>query len=146
VSFLLDTNVISEWVKPQPNPNVVSWLARLGAVEPEDRVFLSVVSFAEIRRGIELMERGRRRERLARWLADDLSDRFKYRILGIGQHIAETWGIVMGRAQKAGATLGAMDAFIAATAEAHRLTLVTRNTRDFAIVGIPLLNPWDRKS
>jgi hypothetical protein len=64
VSFLLDTNVISEWVKPQPEPNVVSWLAEAD----EDRVFVSVISFAEIRRGIGLMATGRRRERLGQWL------------------------------------------------------------------------------
>lgn len=140
MSFLLDTNILSEWVKPQPNPNVVSWLIEVNGSD----VFLSVVSFAEIRRGIELMDPGRRRERLASWLAHELSARFKHRILGIGQRVAETWSIVTARCQKAGVTLGTMDAFIAATAEAHGLTLVTRNTRDFESVGIALLNPWDR--
>ena len=75
--FLLDTNVLSEWVKPQPDRNVVSWLAEVD----EDRVFISVISFAEVRRGIELMHGGRRRERLARWLAEELPSRFEQRIL-----------------------------------------------------------------
>jgi predicted nucleic acid-binding protein len=138
VSFLLDTNVISEWVKPQPDPNVVTWLAEVD----EDRVFMSVVSFAEIRHGIEMMPAGRRQERLTSWLIDELPARFEGRILGIDQHIAETWGIVMARGQKAGATPGTMDAFFAASAEAHGLTLVTRNVSDFAKAMIPLLNPW----
>src|SRR5438093_1415845 len=73
VTFLLDTNVVSEWVKPEPDPNVVAWLADVD----EDRVFLSVVTFAEISRGVELMPAGRRRERLAAWLAAELPARFE---------------------------------------------------------------------
>ena len=138
MSFLLDTNVVSEWVKPQPDPSVVTWLAEVD----EDRVFMSVASFAEIRHGIEMMPAGRRRERLMSWFTDELPVRFEGRILGIDQRIAETWGVVMARGQKAGATLGSMDAFFAATAEAHGLTLVTRNVGDFAQALIPLLDPW----
>jgi predicted nucleic acid-binding protein len=140
VSFLLDTNVISEWVKPQPDPNVVTWLAEVD----EDRVFMSVASFAEIRHGIEMMPAGRRRERLLNWLIDELPERFEGRILDIDQRVAEMWGLVMARGQKAGVTFGSMDAFFAATAHAHGLTLVTRNVRDFAQAGISLLNPWSR--
>lgn len=138
MSFLLDTNVVSEWIKPQPNPNVVAWLAEVD----EDRVYMSVVSLAEIRHGVELMPIGRRRERLMSWLTDELPARFEGRILGIDQRIAEAWGIMMARSQKGGAQLGAMDAFFAATAHAHGLTLVTRNVRDFAKAIIPLLDPW----
>ncbi len=140
--FLLDTNVVSEWVKPQPNPNVVLWLAEVD----EDCVFMSVISFAEIRRGIELMPTGQRRERLATWLCEDLPARFEDRILGIDQRIAETWGVVMTRGQKAGVGLATMDAFFAATAEAHGLTLVTRNRRDFERIGVPLLDPWESQA
>ncbi len=138
MSFLIDTNVVSEWVRPRPDPNVVSWLADAD----EDRVFISVASFAEIRRGIEVMPAGRQRERLAAWLADELPARFEDRILGIDRRIAEIWGVVMARGQKAGVTLGSMDAFFAATAEAHGLTLVTRNVRDFERIGVALLDPW----
>lgn len=138
--FLLDTNVVSEWVKPQPDPNVVTWLAEVD----EDSVFLSVASFAEIRQGIEMMPAGQRRVRLMDWLTDELPARFEGRVLGIDQRIAELWGIVMARGQKAGVTPGAMDVFFAATAEAHGLTLVTRNVRDFSPAMIPLLNPWIR--
>jgi hypothetical protein len=138
VSFLLDTNVVSEWVKPQPDRNVISWLADVD----EDRVFISVMSFAEIRRGLELLPAGRRRERLAAWLAEELPARFEERILNIDQHVAETWGVVMVRGQKLGLTLGSMDAFFAATTEAHGLTLVTRNVKDFQALGISLLDPW----
>jgi predicted nucleic acid-binding protein len=138
VSFLLDTNVVSEWIKPQPDRNVISWLVEVD----EDRVFISVISFAEIRHGVELLPVGRRRERLALWLVEELSARFEDRILTIDQHIAETWGVMMARGQKVGLTLGSMDAFVAATAEVHNLTLVTRNVKDFQRLGIPLFDPW----
>jgi predicted nucleic acid-binding protein len=138
VSFLLDTNVISEWIKPQPDRSVVSWLAQVD----EDRVFISVISFAEVRHGVELLPVGRRRERLTHWLAEEVPERFEGRVLAIDQHIAETWGVIMARGQKAGLTPGTMDAFVAATAAAHNLTLVTRNVKDFQRLGIPLFDPW----
>lgn len=138
MSFLLDTNVISEWVKPAPNPRVTQWLDEVD----EDQVFLSVASLAEIRRGIELMEPGRRRDRLTAWLAGELLTRFEGRILDIDRRIAEAWGAVMARGQKAGLNLGSMDAFFAATAEVHRMTLVTRNVGHFEKLGAPLFNPW----
>jgi predicted nucleic acid-binding protein len=142
VSFLLDTNVVSEWVKPRPDPNVVAWLADVD----EDRVFLSVVTFAEIRRGVEFLPTGRRRERLMEWLADELPARFEGRMLGIDQRIAALWGTAMARSHTLGLGLGAMDAFLVATAEAHGLTLVTRNVRDFQTVGISLLDPWEHRA
>jgi predicted nucleic acid-binding protein len=138
LSFLLDTNVVSEWVKPEPNPHVIAWFTKVD----EDRVFLSVACLAEIRRGIELMPPGRRRDRLVVWLAEDLATRFAGRILDIDSRIAETWGIVMARGQNAGTNVGILDAFFAATAEVHQLTLVTRNVQHFVTLGVPLLNPW----
>jgi toxin FitB len=137
VTFLLDTNVISEWVKPRPNPHVVRWLADVD----EDRVFMSVASFAEIRHGIERLSDGQRREPLTAWLADELPARFEGRVLAIDRRVAETWGVVLARGQRAGVVVGAMDGFFAATAEAHGLTLVTLNDRDFAKLGVPLLDP-----
>jgi toxin FitB len=137
VTFLLDTNVISEWVKPRPNPVVVRWLADAD----EDRVFMSVASFAEIRHGIERLSDGQRRELLTAWLADELPARFEGRVLAIDRRVAETWGVVLARGQRAGVVVGAMDGFFAATAEAHGLTLVTLNVRDFAKLGVPLLDP-----
>jgi predicted nucleic acid-binding protein len=142
VSFLLDTNVISEWVKPQPNPRVVDWLKEVD----EERVFLSVASLAEIRRGVELMPPGTRRDRLAAWLNENLPARFAGRILDIDSRIAEIWGIVMARGQRAGMNVGVLDAVFAATAEVHRLTLVTRNVADFLKLGVPLLNPWQSET
>jgi predicted nucleic acid-binding protein len=139
VTFLLDTNVISEWVRPRPDENVVAWLAEVD----EEQVFMSVVSFAELRRGVDLLPAGRRRSRLEGWIAEDLAARFHGRVLDVDRPVADTWGRIMARCQRAGRMLGSMDAFFAATAASHELTLVTRNVRDFESAGIPLCNPWE---
>lgn len=137
-TYLLDTNVVSEWVKPRPDGDFIAWLH--GA--DEDRVFLSVATLAELSRGIQLMATGRRRQRLAEWLADELPARFENRILGIDHEVAMCWGRVMVRSQRGGVVMTTMDAFYAATAEVHGMTLVTRNVGDFQRTGVPLLNPW----
>jgi toxin FitB len=138
VSFLLDTNVVSEFVKSRPDRSVVAWL---GTVD-EDRVFISVVTLAELRYGIERMAPSRRRNQLAQWLRDDLPLRFDGRVLPIDPIVADAWGKVVARSEAAGRPIGAMDAFIAATAEAHGLTLVTRNVPDFEASIKAIINPW----
>ena len=141
MSFLLDTNVISEWVRPRPDPGVVAWLDAVSA----DLVYLSVASLAEIHYGIERLVPGHRREALAAWLANDLPLRFEGRILDIDRRVAEAWGTVMVRGEQLGARPGAMDAFFAATAQVHGLTLVTRNAQHFAHLGVTLLDPWSER-
>ena len=139
MSYLLDTNVVSEWVKPIPAETVVAWLAEVD----EDQVFMSVISFAELRRGVELLDDGRRRRRLERWLAEELTERFHGRVLSVDLPVAESWGRITARAARTGRAVGSMDAFFAATAEAYDLTLATRNVRDFDGLGIALVNPWE---
>lgn len=136
--FLVDTNVLSEATRPRPEARVLEWLE---AVD-EDRLFISVVSIAEIRRGVALLPRGRRRDRLGEWLSRDLPDRFAGRVLAVDLDVAERWGDVMAASQASGATLEPLDAFFAATALAHDLTLATRNVRDFQACGVRLFNPW----
>jgi len=138
VNFLLDTNVVSEWVKLRPDARVARWLAEAD----EDSVYLSVITFAEIRLGIEEMAAGARRQALASWLENDLLDRFEDRIIGVDLSIARAWGVLTARSTRTGVNLGVMDAFFAATALAHGLTLVTRNIKHFANLGILLVNPW----
>jgi len=138
LNYLLDTNVVSEWVKPHPDVKVFEWLADAD----EDRICLSVITFAEIRQGVEQMPAGRRRDALKLWVQDELPARFEGRILTVDLVVAETWGALMARTGEMGISLGVMDGFFAATARAHDLTLVTRNTKHFERVGIPLLNPW----
>jgi toxin FitB len=109
----------------------------------EDRVFLSVVTIAELRRGVALMSPGARRTSLDRWFREDLPARFEGRLLPIDRPIAERWGDLMAYARQHGFGLSLMDGFLAATAQVRSLTLVTRNVRDFSALGLPLSNPWD---
>ena len=136
--MLLDTNVLSEVRRPAPDPKVLAWLDTLD----EDRAFISVASIAELRRGVALLKSGRRRDALTAWLAEDLPARFAGRVVPIDAVIAERWGDLMSQARQSGFALSVMDGFFAATAVAHALTLATRNTRDFAILGVRLFNPW----
>ncbi len=138
MNLLLDTNVLSEAQRPAPDPNVLGWLDSID----EDRVFISVASIAELRRGVALMDDGRRRATLTGWLANDLPARFAERILPIDQAVAERWGDLMAQSRRSGVALSVMDGFFAATALARDLTLVTRNVRDFAPFGVQLHNPW----
>jgi predicted nucleic acid-binding protein len=138
MSFLLDTNVVSEWMKPRPNPGVISWLADVD----EDRVFLSVITLTELRYGIERMPPGQRRKRLDEWLQEELPLRFEGRILTIDRAVADACGKVAASSEARGRRMEAMDAFLAATALVHRLTLVTRNTPDFQPAVEGVLNPW----
>lgn len=138
MNFLLDTNIVSEWVKPRPDPGVVDWLEQVD----EDRVFISAVTLAELRYGIERMPVGARRRRLEHWLNADLAERFEGRILPVDGVVADAWGRVVCRTEAGGRSMGAMDGFIAATAETHDLTLVTRNSSDFAFSPSSVLNPW----
>ena len=138
MNFLLDTNVVSEGVKPQPNPRVITWLSEVD----EDRVFLSVVTLAELRHGIDRLPSGRRRERLDEWLTHELRGRFEDRILPIDESIADAWGTIVAKREQAGRPVGVMDAFVAATAYVHDLTLVTRNAAHFASSVTHVFDPW----
>ncbi|MER8880038.1 type II toxin-antitoxin system VapC family toxin [Mesorhizobium sp. M0684] len=136
--LLLDTNVLSEVTRPAPDARVLEWLDKLD----EDRSLISVVSIAEIRRGVALMGEGRKREALAEWLARDLPQRFEQRVLPVDEPVALAWGDLMGLAKRRGRGLTSMDGLIAATAIAQELTLATRNMKDFEGFGIELFDPW----
>lgn len=136
--WLLDTNIISEWVKPKPDAEVVRWLD----AKDEDQIFLSVITLAEIRFGIERLPTGRRRTRLDQWLRDELSARFRGRIVPIDAEVADACGRLLARAREAGRGLEAMDALIAATCFAQDLVLATRNLADFDGLGIELYAPF----
>lgn len=137
MSFLLDTNAVSEWMKPQPNPGLISWMETVD----EDRVFLSVVTLVELRYGIERLPPSKKRRRLEDWLEHELALRFEERVFSIDLIVAHACGRIVARREALGRSIEAMDALLAATAEVHRLTLVTRNDSDFEAT-IPCLNPW----
>lgn len=138
MSFLLDTNVVSEWMKPRPNPGLIAWLEEVD----EDRAFLSVVTLTELRYGIERLAAGKKRKQLEDWLEQQLPLRFDQRVLSIDSAVADACGKIVARRESVGRPIEAMDAFIAATAEVHALTLVTRNASDFERTVRSILNPW----
>ena len=138
--FLLDTNVPSELIRPKPEPLVKTWLA----AQSMDTLFISAVSFGELRKGITLQSPGKRRTELEAWLETDLSVLFAGRILPMTRSIAEHWGVLEAQRQLAGRPLDVPDGQIAATALDHSLTLVTRNVKDFAGLGVAVLNPWEK--
>jgi len=138
MKYLLDTNVISEPMKARPNGGVVAWLSGLD----EDEACISVVTITELRYGIERLATGKRREILEAWLRKDLSGRFEGRILPVDLEVADACGGLVARSEGWGHPIEPRDAFIAATAEVHGLTLVTRNASDFQPTVKSILTPW----
>ena len=137
--FLLDTNVISELVKPRPEPRVTSWIE---ATE-ESLLYLSVLTLGEIRRGIAALPKARRRASLEAWLETDLRTRFHRRILSIDDDVADRWGLLTAQGQMKGVVLPVIDGLLAATALHHNLTFVTRDIGNIAVVGVAVFNPWE---
>ena len=138
MKYLLDTNVVSEWVKAEPDAGVQAFTA----ATDEDATFLSVVTLAELQFGVERLAQGARRKRLEEWLGRELAERFAGRVLPLDAAEAAEWGRVMAAAQKVGRPMSEMDAWIGATAKVHALTIVTRNEGDFVAAGCATVNPW----
>ncbi|WP_205856587.1 type II toxin-antitoxin system VapC family toxin [Phytoactinopolyspora endophytica] len=129
---------MSEWHKPRPDPGLIRWTDTVD----EDRTYLSVVTIGELREGMERMPPGRRRDRLNRWLDDELPVRFERRILPVDIETGDVWGRMMARTKKVGRCIDAVDGFIAATAEVHGLEVITRNVPHFESTGVKICNPW----
>ena len=136
--FLLDTNVISELIKPRPEENVTAWIEGTD----ESLLYLSVLTLGEIRRGIAILSQSRRRAALEAWLDKDLRARFEDRILAIDQEVADRWGLLTAAARDSGIVLPVIDGLLAATALEHNLTLVTRDTGQIPSMGVAVFNPW----
>jgi toxin FitB len=136
--FLVDTNVPSELVRSHPEPSVERWIAARNL----DSLFISAVSFGELRKGITLLSPGKRRIELESWIEGDLSILFSGRILSVTRAISERWGMLDAGRQLAGRPLNTADGMIAATALEHDLTVVTRNVNDFEQLGVIIFNPW----
>ncbi len=135
MSYLVDTNVISELRRREPDPGVVDWFGQ----RPSTGLFLSVLTLGEIRKGIELVPDGQRKLRLLDWLEVDLPKFFAGRILPVDGPVADRWGRLLA---DAGRPVPAVDSLLAATALHHGLHLVTRNIGDFAYHGLEVTNPW----
>ena len=136
---LLDTCVISELVSKKPNPKVVEFVDLL---DPED-VYLSVITIGEIVKGIEKLSKSHRKTDLHNWLNNDLLVRFEGNILALDTDTLIEWGALTARLESAGKTMPAIDSLIAASVLAKKMTLVTRNVRDFEATNVDILNPWE---
>jgi toxin FitB len=136
MSYLLDTNIISETVRRSPNEAVIAWLDQI----PGEALFVSVLTIGEIRKGIESLSDRRRREKLRLWLEHELPAWFEGRVLPVDIAVADRWGRLLAEIGRAVPTI---DSLLAATALHHELRLVTRNTGDFNFPGLQVINPFD---
>jgi predicted nucleic acid-binding protein len=136
--FLLDTNCISELVRPKPEPRVMEWME----AADEAVLYLSVLTVGEIRKGLAGLPQGKRRTHLETWLAVELQARFAGRIVPIDGAIADRWGLIAAECKRKGKALSIIDGLLAATALHHNLTVVSRNAGDFTNTQVPVLNPW----
>lgn len=136
--FLLDTNCISELVRPKPEARVMEWME----VADEGLLYLSVLTLGEIRKGVAGLAQGKRRTHLETWLEVHLQARFSGRIIPIDSAIADRWGLLAAEAKRKGKALPVMDGLLAATALHHNLTVVSRNASDFSNTQVHVLNPW----
>lgn len=137
MNYLLDTCVISELVRPKPDENVIKWLTHT----PSDRLFLSVITIGEIRKGISKLPDSKKKNRLTNWLNTLLED-YESRVFPINLTVAENWGNIQARAEIEGTPLASIDSLIAAVALTHNLIIVTRNESEFTASNTRILNPW----
>ena len=136
MSYLIDTNVVSEAARTRPNARVLRWLTAV----PDSALHLSVLTLGELRNGVEKLQDEPRRERLRVWLEEEVPAWFEDRLLPVDASVADRWGRLVAQA---GRPVPAIDSLLAATALVHGLRLVTRNVEDFAFAGLELLNPWE---
>jgi predicted nucleic acid-binding protein len=138
VKYLLDTCVISELVKKEPNAAVLKWLDE----RDEQTLYLSVLTPGELQKGVSRLPSGVRKDDLQGWIEHDLSERFGKRILELDLETSLAWGKLQGEAELKGEKLPVMDSLIAATAIVHGMVVVTRNVKDMERCQTRVFNPW----
>ena len=138
MSWLLDTCVVSELVRPRPKASVVSWVLE----RDEDELFLSVITIGELEKGIARLPDSPKRVALRQWVRRSLADRFRDRLLAVDAGVAARWGALVGASEVRSQPLPVIDSLIAATGLQHDLTVVTRNTDDLERCGAHCFNPW----
>jgi hypothetical protein len=136
--WLLDTNVVSELRKPRADPRVKAFIA----AQPLDSLFLSAVTMAEIRQGIETAPDALLRAELATWLQNSLRGAFAGRVLPTCEDVLARWLLIVWRGRKRNETYQAPDILIAATASYHGLVVVSRDAKPFEKAGVSVFNPW----
>jgi predicted nucleic acid-binding protein len=137
-AYLLDTNVISELRKLRPEPRVLDFVA----AQALEQLFISTVTLAEIRFGIERLPDAGRRAELGAWLTNKVRPMFEHRVLPVSEDVMLVWRLMVDARRKSGHTFSQPDLIIAATAAHHGLTVVTRDVSEFVQARVPVLNPW----
>ena len=135
MSYLLDTNILSETIRRAPSKSVLTWLEKI----PGEALFVSVLTLGEIRKGVEAIKDKKRREKLRLWLEHELPAWFEGRVLPVDLAVADRWGRIL---TEVGRPVPTIDSLLAATALHHELRLVTRNARDFVYPGLEVINPF----
>jgi toxin FitB len=135
MSYLLDTNVISETIRRQQNKLVIGWFEQI----PAEALFVSVLTLGELRKGVERLADKKRKEKLRLWLEHELPAWFEGQVLPVNLAVAERWGRLLA---EVGRPVPAIDSLLAATALHYELRLVTRNVGDFDYPGLEVINPW----
>ncbi|MFI3219440.1 MAG: type II toxin-antitoxin system VapC family toxin [Methylococcales bacterium] len=135
MNYLLDTNIISELKRPKPDERVINWFATVN----RESLYLSVLTLGEIRKGVDKLPEGQKKQALVFWLENDIPLWFDTRLLVIDAEIANCWGKLQAQANR---PLPAIDSLLAATALHHNLCLVTRNIKDFEYPDFAILNLW----
>ena len=139
MNYLLDTCVLSEFTRRQPEPRVIDWLDLID----EEKLFISVITVGEIQRGIERLPDSHRKTELLVWMNNGLMARFADRMLPIDASTMYLWGSLMARLEAAGQPMGVMDSLILASAMQNNMIIATRNVADFLPSGVQVINPWD---
>lgn len=138
MSFLLDTCVVSESTKLIPSDKALRWLE----AQNEQELFISAITLAEIWKGIAVLGKSKRRQKLEEFFEETVNT-FAGRVIPVEQQVAVAWGNILNEMEKSGRPIPIIDGFLVATARAHELTFVTRNVSDFERTGIPIVNPWE---
>jgi predicted nucleic acid-binding protein len=141
-SFLLDTNILSELRKPKPDRRVVSFVRS----QPLESLHVSIVTFAEVRFGIELVTDVRKRAQLNEWLDANLRPLFEHRVIGIDEDVMLKWRLMVEDGRRIGHTFSQPDLLIAAAAATHGLTVATRDTTEYELAGVPVYDPWQQQT
>jgi predicted nucleic acid-binding protein len=137
-SYLLDTNVLSELRRPKPDARVRAFVA----AQPLERLYVSSVSLAELRFGIEAVAEPKRRTELNAWLTNRVRPMFGKRVIEVSEDVMFAWRVLVEHGRKQRHAFSQPDLIIAASVLCHGLTLVTRNVRDYAKAKVPMFNPW----
>jgi len=140
--WLLDTNILSELRRKRPEPKVVAFIA----AQPLEELYVRAVTLAEILYGIESLPDANKRAELTGWLTHKVRPMFEQRVLPISEDTMFKWRLLVEEGRKVGHTFSQPDLIIAATGLQHGLTIVSRDTREFLMARVPVLNPWSEST